>query len=178
MDAERYAAVETARRAPAAEGGFPDQTAHRIRVRDARRGHGGARAREPPGREERVGAPARDRGHAGLQDRRARQGRRHLLGRVTYQIFASFWPTAPKDEGFADRINALPKYVVTKTLERLDWENSHVIDGDVAEQVRTLKEQPGEGDLLLLGSADVLDALLEHELIDEVRLEVYPVVLG
>lgn len=68
--------------------------------------------------------------------------------------------------------------MVTKTLERLDWENSHVIDGDVAEQVRTLKEQPGEGDLLLLGSADVLDALLEHELIDEVRLEVYPVVLG
>jgi class 3 adenylate cyclase/dihydrofolate reductase len=101
-----------------------------------------------------------------------------ILGRVTYQIFASFWPTAPKDEGFADRMNALPKYVVTKTLERLDWENSHVLDGDVADEVRTLKEQPGEGDLLLLGSADVLDALLGHELIDELRLEVYPIVLG
>jgi len=101
-----------------------------------------------------------------------------LLGRVTYQIFASFWPTAPKDEGFADLINALPKYVVTKTLKRLDWENSHVLDGDLAEEVRALKEQPGEGDLLLLGSADVLDALLGHELIDELRLEIYPVVLG
>jgi class 3 adenylate cyclase len=101
-----------------------------------------------------------------------------LLGRVTYQIFASFWPTAPNDEGFADRMNALPKYVVTKTLSKLDWANSHVLDGDIAEGVRTLKEQPGEGDLLLLGSADVLDALLEHELVDELRLEVYPVVLG
>jgi class 3 adenylate cyclase/dihydrofolate reductase len=100
-----------------------------------------------------------------------------LLGRVTYQIFAAFWPTAPKDEGFADRMNAIPKYVLTKTLKRLDWENSHVLD-DVAKEVRTLKEQPGEGDLLLLGSADVLDALLDHDLVDELRLEVYPVVLG
>ena len=101
-----------------------------------------------------------------------------LLGRVTYQIFASFWPTAPNEEGFADRMNALPKYVVTKTLKQLDWANSHVLDGDIAEGVRTIKEQPGEGDLLLLGSADVLDALLEHELVDELRLEVFPVMLG
>jgi class 3 adenylate cyclase/dihydrofolate reductase len=101
-----------------------------------------------------------------------------ILGRVTYQIFAAFWPTAPKDEGFADRMNAIAKYVVTKTLKRLEWENSHVLDGDVAEGVRTLKEQPGDGDLLLLGSADVLDALLDHDLVDELRLEVYPVVLG
>ena len=101
-----------------------------------------------------------------------------LLGRVTYQIFAAFWPTAPKDEGFADRMNAIAKYVATKTLKRLDWENSHVLDGDVAEKVRTLKEQPGEGDLLLLGSADVLDAMLGHDLVDELRLEIYPVVLG
>jgi class 3 adenylate cyclase len=101
-----------------------------------------------------------------------------LLGRVTYQIFAAFWPAAPKDEGFADRMNAIPKYVATKTLKRLEWENSHVLDGDVAEEVRALKDQAGEGDLLLLGSADVLDALLDRDLVDELRLEVYPVVLG
>jgi class 3 adenylate cyclase/dihydrofolate reductase len=101
-----------------------------------------------------------------------------LLGRVTYQIFAAFWPTAPKDEGFADRMNAIPKHVVTKTLKRLEWENSHVLDGDVAERVRTLKEQPGDGDLLLLGSADVLGAMLDDDLVDELRLEVYPVLLG
>jgi class 3 adenylate cyclase len=101
-----------------------------------------------------------------------------LMGRVTYQIFAAFWPTAPKDEGFADRINALPKYVVTKTLERLDRENSHVIDSDIPAEIRALKELPGEGDILVLGSADLVELLLEHELIDELRLELYPVVLG
>jgi class 3 adenylate cyclase/dihydrofolate reductase len=100
-----------------------------------------------------------------------------LLGRVTFQIFAVFWPTAPRDEGFADRMNSLPKYVVTKTLKDPDWANSHVLDGDPAEEVRKLKEQDG-GDILVFGSADLLDSLLEHDLIDELRLEVYPVVLG
>jgi dihydrofolate reductase len=77
-----------------------------------------------------------------------------LLGRVTYQIWAAFWPSAPRDEGFADRINALPKYVVSKTLKDVEWENSSLLSGDIVDDVRRLKEQPG-GDILTSGSADL-----------------------
>lgn len=100
-----------------------------------------------------------------------------LLGRVTYQIWAAFWPSAPRDEGFADRMNALPKYVVSKTLKDMEWENSTLLGGDIVDDVRTLKEQPG-GDILTPGSADLIDTLMEHDLIDEYRIAVYPVVLG
>ena len=100
-----------------------------------------------------------------------------LFGRVTYQIFAAFWPTAPRDEGFADRMNGLPKYVVSKTLDRLEWASSTVLSGDPVEEVTNLKRRPG-GDILLHGSGDLLDALLGTDLIDELRILVYPVVLG
>jgi len=100
-----------------------------------------------------------------------------LLGRVTYQIWAAFWPSAPRDLGFADRINALPKYVVSKTLKDVEWENSTLLSGDIIDDVRRLKEQPG-GDILTSGSADLVDTLMEHDLIDEYRIAVYPVVLG
>ena len=100
-----------------------------------------------------------------------------LLGRVTYQIWAAFWPSAPRDEGFADRINALPKYVVSKTLKDVEWVNSTLLGGDIVDDVRWLKEQPG-GDILTSGSADLVDTLMEHDLIDEYRIAVYPVVLG
>ena len=89
-----------------------------------------------------------------------------LLGRVTYQIWAAFWPSAPRDHGLADRINGLPKYVVSKSLKELAWENSTLISGDVAEEVRKLKNQPG-GDILISGSADLVDTLTDHGLIDE-----------
>lgn len=100
-----------------------------------------------------------------------------LLGRVTYQIWAAFWPSAPRDEGFADKMNALPKYVVSNSLQALEWENSVLLSGDPVDQVRKLKQQPG-GDILLSGSGDLVDALLEAGLIDEYRIAVYPVVLG
>jgi class 3 adenylate cyclase/dihydrofolate reductase len=100
-----------------------------------------------------------------------------LLGRVTYEIFAAFWPTAPNDEGFADRMNALPKYVVSKSLRTAGWQNSTIIKGNPAEKVAELKQQSG-GDILLFGSADLLDSLVRHDLIDEYRLMVFPVVLG
>jgi class 3 adenylate cyclase/dihydrofolate reductase len=100
-----------------------------------------------------------------------------LLGRVTYQIWAAFWPSAPRDYGLADRINALPKYVVSKSLKELAWENSTLISGDVPEEVRKLKNEPG-GDILISGSADLVDTLMDHGLIDEYRIAVYPVVLG
>ena len=100
-----------------------------------------------------------------------------LLGRVTYEIFASFWPTAPKDEGFANRMNSIPKYVVSQRLRAASWRNSSIIGGNPAEKIAELKQQPG-GDILLFGSADLLNSLINHDLIDEYRLMVFPVVLG
>jgi class 3 adenylate cyclase len=100
-----------------------------------------------------------------------------LLGRVTYEIFAAFWPTAPKDEGFADRMNAIPKYVVSKSVRTAGWQNSTIIKGNPAEKIAELKQQSG-GDILLFGSADLLNSLINHDLIDEYRLMVFPVVLG
>ena len=100
-----------------------------------------------------------------------------LLGRVTYEIFAAFWPTAPKDEGFADRMNALPKYVVSQSLRTVSWQNSTIIKGNPAEKLAELKQQAG-GDVLLFGSAELLDSLIKHGLIDEYRLMVFPLVLG
>src|SRR5918996_6438347 len=80
-----------------------------------------------------------------------------LLGRVTYEIFAAFWPTAPKDEGFADRLNDIPKYVVSKTLESPSWRNSTVIRGDPVEAITDLKHESG-GDIFLYGSCDLLNS--------------------
>ena len=80
-----------------------------------------------------------------------------LLGRVTYEIFAAFWPTAPRDEGFADRMNDLPKYVVSKTLESPSWRNSTVIRGDAIEAITDLKAEHG-GDIFLYGSCHLLNA--------------------
>jgi class 3 adenylate cyclase/dihydrofolate reductase len=100
-----------------------------------------------------------------------------LLGRVTYQIFAAFWPSTPGDEGFANRMNSLPKYVVSTTLKEAEWNNSTIISGNIAEEVSKLKQQPG-GDILIYGSADLVHTLMKHDLIDEYRLMVHPVVLG
>jgi class 3 adenylate cyclase/dihydrofolate reductase len=99
-----------------------------------------------------------------------------LFGRATYQIWAVFWPTAP-DSDVARRVNELPKYVVTRTLERTDWQNTTLIAGDVAAAVAELKAQPG-GDLLVFGSADLVNELMAHRLVDEYRLMLFPVVLG
>lgn len=101
-----------------------------------------------------------------------------LLGRRTWQIWAAFWPTAEGAEPqLTNRMNSIPKYVVSNTLKRADWHNTTIISGDVAAQVRKLKAEPG-GDLLVYGSPDLVDELLRHELIDEYRLHLYPVILG
>jgi class 3 adenylate cyclase/dihydrofolate reductase len=100
-----------------------------------------------------------------------------LFGRVTYQIFATFWPSAPRDEGFADRMNGLPKYVVSRTLTEAEWNNTVILRGDMAQEVSELKGQQG-GDILIFGSADLVNSLMKHDLIDEYRLLVFPVVLG
>lgn len=98
-----------------------------------------------------------------------------LLGRVTYEGFAAAWPKMKDD--FADHMNNVAKYVVSSTLETADWNNSTVIRGDLVEEITNLKQQPGK-DILVAGSATLVQALMRHNLVDELRLEVYPVVLG
>jgi dihydrofolate reductase len=98
-----------------------------------------------------------------------------LLGRATYEGFAEAWPT--RDGEFADRFNSMPKYVVSSTLENPEWTNSTVLEGDLGEAVAKLKEEH-EGDIVVHGSATLVQALVESGLVDELRLMVYPVVLG
>ena len=100
-----------------------------------------------------------------------------LLGRVTYEGFAAAWPEMTDDVGFADKMNSMPKYVVSRTLERADWNNSTVLSGDVADEVRALKAQQG-GDILVAGSASLVRELTSLGLVDEFRLMVFPIVLG
>ncbi len=98
-----------------------------------------------------------------------------LLGRVTYAGFADAWPSRTGE--FADKFNTMPKYVVSTTLESADWNNSTIIREDVAGEVAKLKQQKG-GDILVNGSAQLVSTLMEHDLVDEYRLMVFPVVLG
>jgi class 3 adenylate cyclase/dihydrofolate reductase len=100
-----------------------------------------------------------------------------LFGRVTYEIWAAFWPTAPRDDGFADRINAMPKYVVSTRLREPTWQPTTIISENVVERVRQLKEEDGAY-ILINGSADLVNSLIPHDVIDEYRLMVFPVLLG
>jgi dihydrofolate reductase len=98
-----------------------------------------------------------------------------LLGRVTYEGFASAWPS--RDGEFADKFNGMPKYVVSSTLEDPEWNNTTVLRGDVVEEVSKLRRGT-EGNIVVHGSASLVQALLDSDLVDELRLMVFPVVLG
>src|SRR3954454_3348436 len=98
-----------------------------------------------------------------------------LLGRRTYEGFAAAWPS--REGEFADKFNGMQKYVVSTTLENPPWNNSTVIAGDVPERVAELRKRH-DGDILVNGSARLLTTLLDHDLVDELRLMVFPVVLG
>ena len=98
-----------------------------------------------------------------------------LLGRRTYEGFAAAWPT--REGEFADKFNTMPKYVVSSTLKDPSWTNTTVLDGDVASSVAKLKQEV-DGVILVAGSAMLVQALIEHDLVDELRLMVFPVVLG
>lgn len=98
-----------------------------------------------------------------------------LLGKNTYELFAGYWP-GQTGSGFADPINQLPKYVVSRSLQKAEWNNSHILR-DVAKDVAALKKTDG-GDILVYGSATLVKALLHHNLVDELRLMVYPLSIG
>src|SRR4051812_13122692 len=98
-----------------------------------------------------------------------------LLGRVTYQGFADAWPS--REGEFADLFNSMPKYVVSSTLKDPEWTNTTVLDGDLVEAVRRVRDA-ADGDVVVHGSAQLVQALIAHELVDELRLMVFPVILG
>jgi dihydrofolate reductase len=100
-----------------------------------------------------------------------------LLGRVTYEGFAAAWPERSDEAGFAARMNEMPKYVVSSTLEEPTWNNTTVLRGDVAKEIARLKGEV-DGTIVVAGSAQLVQALIEHNLVDELRLMVFPVVLG
>jgi dihydrofolate reductase len=100
-----------------------------------------------------------------------------LLGRVTFEGFAAAWPDRTDEVGFADKFNGMRKYVVSSTLEDPAWNNSTVIKGDVAAEIAKLKQEPG-GDILVNGSAQLVQTLTENDLVDEYRIMVFPIVLG
>ena len=99
-----------------------------------------------------------------------------LLGRVTYQGFADAWPKMQGTGSYGERMNSMPKYVASTTLTEMEW-NASLIKGDLAEEVSRLKQQPGQ-DILVFGSGELVYTLHDHDLIDEYRLMVFPIVLG
>jgi dihydrofolate reductase len=100
-----------------------------------------------------------------------------LLGRVTYEGFARAWPSMTTGGWYADKMNAMPKYVVSSTLDKAEWNNTTILSRDLSEEVTRLKSQV-EHNLLIFGSGDLVNSLLRLQLIDELQLLVYPVVLG
>jgi dihydrofolate reductase len=98
-----------------------------------------------------------------------------LLGRVTYEGFAKAWPSVKND--FADKFNRMPKYVISSTLKKADWNNSTILSGDVIQEITKLKEKL-KGNIVVHGSARLVQALVANDLIDELRLMVFPVILG
>jgi len=100
-----------------------------------------------------------------------------LLGRTTYEGFAEAWPSRTDEWGFADKMNGIPKYVASTTLTQADWNNSTIISGDLVDEVQKIVDQ-GDGPLLVVGSGSIVRQLIGHDLVDEIRLMVFPTILG
>ncbi len=101
-----------------------------------------------------------------------------LLGRKTYEIFAAHWPYVDADQDpFAAKLNNAKKYVASKTLTKLDWNNSELINGDVSDRIKRIKEQDGP-EIQVHGSSNLVQTLLKHDLVDELWLKIFPVTIG
>jgi len=100
-----------------------------------------------------------------------------LLGRVTYEGFAAAWPAMEDGAGFAEKMNSMPKYVVSSTLQGASWENTTILSGELPDAVAQLHREV-DGVILVAGSAQLVQGLIEHDLVDELRLMVFPVLLG
>ena len=101
-----------------------------------------------------------------------------LLGRVTYEMLAPYWSSLKKNEmGIADKLNSVPKYVVSSTLKKAKWHNSTIIKGNIVEEISRLKHQPGN-EIQIEGSATLVQSLMEADLVDEYRFLVHPVIMG
>jgi dihydrofolate reductase len=118
-----------------------------------------------------------DEGQYGYKSEELKESEALLLGRVTYEGFAAAWPERTDDEGFADKFNSMPKYVVSSTLQDPAWNNTTVLEGEFPESVRRLKDQV-DGNIVVHGSNALVHGLLQHDLVDELRLMIFPVLLG
>ena len=118
-----------------------------------------------------------DRGHEGDQFKldETRDTEALLLGRVTYEGFAAAWPSRKGE--FADKFNSMPKYVVSSTLKKAEWNNSTVLRGDAVKEVSELRQRL-VGNIVVHGSGRLVQTLIEHDLVDELRLMIFPVILG
>jgi dihydrofolate reductase len=121
--------------------------------------------------------PFWDQGMGELMNEQMSRGEALLLGRKTYEIFAGYWPKVGDEEPAAAKLNRMPKYVASRTLDRVEWENSKLIPGDVAQFVAELKQKPG-GEIQVTGSSNLIQTLLTHDLVDEFVIWTWPVVLG
>jgi dihydrofolate reductase len=101
----------------------------------------------------------------------------YLFGRKTYEAMAAYWPTVSDDDPYAQHLNSTPKYVASTTLGSVEWQGTTLIEGDVAEAVGALKEGPGKN-IAVLGSGELVQTLISHDLVDEYFLAVFPIVLG
>ena len=101
----------------------------------------------------------------------------YLFGRKTYEKMAAHWPTQPDDDPYARHLNSNPKYVASRSLRKVEWRNSSLLEGDVPEAVAGLKERAG-GDIAVLGSGELVQTLIAHDLVDEYSIAVFPIVLG
>ena len=100
-----------------------------------------------------------------------------LLGRKTYDIFAGYWPSADKNNPFTEFMNRVPKYIVSRSKRKIEWENSKQLEGDLHEAIQKLKQEDGK-DIIIFGSGDLAQTLMRMKLLDEYVLLIYPLVLG
>lgn len=101
-----------------------------------------------------------------------------LLGRKTYQIFAGYWPGAPAGDPFGMRLNSIPKYVVSRTLDKLEWNNSRLIKENIPQEIARLRQMPGKGMISVTGSGKLAQYLMQQDLVDEYELWINPIILG